>query len=559
MTKHAGAVIAHVELPDGTDLTDAKVQKRVDVRARQRYGQGAVVAWPRHPDVQDGIAPLVPILQARPGARRLPLESAAKAAKLAARCEGWGLTLVAYDEHRREAVVAQLDADTLRVRNRLASLLKCEPWAVEVVCHRVWDDKEGEERLDQVIVLRAPETSVAADKRQQIWAELIPHLGGTGGWEVVDDPVSGRVRLRYGVPRRLLPRTTPADIGLEPIVRRDMWHHLPLGVNPEGQVLAFDLRSGPHLGVGGATGSGKSVSIRAILAGALLHGHDVVVIDPKKSCGDFVSFAPYAVAWGDDTLEQAADIMEAVYAEGGRRKAVLRSLGLPSIWHLSQAERDEHGIKPLLVVFDEFQAATIAKSVPKGIPADDPLMQRARSHNYAVARIQEVAQSGVLELRFVGIHFLFAGQVVSAEAFGSALRANLSSVLVCVPPAGGLPPKREILGMQFGDSAARASELIAQLNTRDHGLALTMGEDGNVDGCRVAFCDPAAIDELLAAAKLPEATRWEIKTSGGDADGQVIGGRAPKRRAVEPPIRDLDTLNVSLDDLEGLDDEDLWK
>ena len=530
-----------VTIPEGLDLNDRDARQRVEAGIKKNLGQNFEILWPRPKEKSRDVV----AVDSRPGLQRVTLGPDVRptmGGQVFAKLRTQGLQMVEFDPYGGFALACTMDEQTIEIRNRLAAVLKCEPWALEVVCDSIFDEKLGRDRLDKVCLVKIPSQGISAEKRLTTWRELIVMLkdGGTG-WAVEEDSVSGQVQLSYGAPPRLHSLVRLAEIGLEPVIRRDLWNLLPIGLNPSEKVISIDLKAGPHMAFGGATGTGKSGAIRTVLAGALLHGADIVVIDPKKNCGDFKAFEPYAVAWGDDeSLEQTADIMDVVYGEGQRRKAILKSLGLPNVWELSQAERQEHGIKPLLMIFDEFQSSTLLKDVPKGLKNDDPLVKRPQRHNYNVARIKNVAQSGVLELRSVGIHFGFAGQVVSAEAFGSTLRANLSSVVVCIPRVGAMMPKREILGLQFGDSANAALELIDVLNTPDPGLGLTMGESGSVDGCRIAFAEPPEITELLISAGVPEPERWNINARLVEArameDAKYEGGDT------EPNLTDVEAV-----------------
>ena len=60
---------------------------------------------------------------------------------------------------------------------------------------------------------------------------------------------------------------------------------LPLGVDVVGQPFVADLTRMPHVLVAGATGSGKSVCLNAIITGLLFqHGPDtlrLLMVDPK--------------------------------------------------------------------------------------------------------------------------------------------------------------------------------------------------------------------------------------------------------------------------------------
>ena len=544
-----GVAVAYVELPDGTDLTDPRVQKRVDARVRQTYGQSAVVAWPRHPDVEDGIAPVVPVLDARPGARTWQLGPAAKAAdapRVAAQAEQQGLTLVAFDVFRREAVVAQIDVETRIVRDRLAALLRCDPWAVEVVCHRVWD--EGEERLDQVVVLRAPEGATSGEKRRQVWADLIPALGGTGGWEVVDDPVTGQVRLRYGLPRSL-----PIAVGMSEVLPGSLdtsaWHDLAFGLDATNRPARLDLRLAVHCLIVGPTGSGKSVFLRTHAAQALAHGHALVVIDAIKDGLDFVAFKPWCTAFADNGVPAAKAAIERVYEEGRRRKALLKQYEAPSWIDLPPDVRRRERIQPMTVLFDEFMSACIASPVPKGLDKDDPLVEEANRLNGDKATILALVGKIARELRFTGIFLAVAMQRPDASllpGFGE-VRSNLPGAVQLIKP--GSMPAQETLRMVFpGDQTQAAADTIVELDDgRSLGLALVAAEGGDVTGFRVAFGKPSEIPLLLDDLGIPRVTEpWVL------ADGDAASGAAP--------VRDLDTMTPSLDDLEALsdDEDDLW-
>lgn len=99
-----------------------------------------------------------------------------------------------------------------------------------------------------------------------------------------------------------IPRPRPATVGLKPLIANLGRPKLlpetrfPLGVTMDNSPFIADLRKVPHWLVGGTSGSGKSVFLRAVLLSLMLTNTpdmvQFVIIDPK---GDLVAFrhSPY--------------------------------------------------------------------------------------------------------------------------------------------------------------------------------------------------------------------------------------------------------------------------
>lgn len=545
-------------LPDGTDHRRPDVQATVEARVREALGPHWVVMWPRNPDVVDGIDPAFTVVNARPYAREVPLGAGARPTDdraVAAQGEqaGYG-TLVAFDPYRGTATFADLDGDTVALRNRLADLLRCRPHEVEVVLHHVDDEKTGRRRLDQVVITHAPAASTDPEKRKATWGNLLVNVpGGTSGWEIIEDPIAMVTRLRYGQPRTL-PQTVPmAD--LLPAMDTSAWHHLPLGVDPEGKVAAIDLTAGPHALIVGPTGSGKSVLLRQHAAAALSRGHHLIVVDAIKDGIDFAAFKPWCVAFGDDGVVKARTIIEAVYEEGMRRKALLKAYEAPSWLDLPPDVRRAERVVPLTVLFDEFMSAVIATPVPKGLDKDDPLVVEANELNSAKAIILALVGKIARELRFTGVFLAVAMQRPDASllaGFGE-IRSNLTSAVQLVKP--GSLPAQETLRMVFpGDQTHVAAETIMELDDgRSKGLATVAAEGGDVTGFRVGF-GRRSIPELLEFLGVPKPTPWVIEPpKPAPKEGDIISGTPPRGLWGAPEVEDLGFVAVSLADLEDAD------
>lgn len=509
---------------------------------------------------------------ARPSEHVATLSSKAgktMAADVDARLEGLGFTVVEWLPSKGVAHVACLDADTYAARKRLASLLGCEPHLIEIEIAYAHDEKLERERIETVTVLRAPSKGTNAERRTETWRDLVQTLpDGSSGWKIAEDLVTGVVVLTYGQPRTL-PIMIKMDSLLPHAIDTHNWSRLLLGLDPAGEPATIDLTNGPHTLVVGPTGSGKSAFLRQQAASALAHGHQLVIIDAIKDGIDFVSFRPWCVAFGDDGIEKARTIIEAVYAEGMRRKALQKAHAAPSWLDLPAAVRRAENVVPLTVMFDEFMSAVIPNAVPKGLDKEDPLLLEANQINGDKAVILAMVGKIARELRFTGIFLVIAMQRPDASllsGFGE-IRSNLTSAIQLIKP--GSLPAQETLRMVFpGDQTQVAAETIMELDDgMSKGMATIAAEGGDVVGFRVGYGEPDEIPDLLEDLHIPRPAQWTLEArEATPVAGEVItpnvapvtwGRREKPVVAAETEaemVVELDSFELSLDDLDDDDD-----
>ena len=256
---------------------------------------------------------------------------------------------------------------------------------------------------------------------------------------------AGERRVVLDVPR---PSSTWRDVPWSSI-RADLENRreaLPVspGVGLLGRPVIFDLAEAPHLFVAGATGSGKSVCLNAIILSLLsapaAKAADLILIDPKG-----VDFADYdgCVRLRDrkvvTDMAEGVNILRGLVEEMEIRQEVLRDHGARNI---AEAQTNGSSLRRLVVVIDELADFLIGKS-----GALEPLV-----------RLAQKARAG-------GIHLVLATQRPEAATFPGLLRANIPSrIALTVQKASD---SRIILDEGGAESLLMRGDMLVKLAGRD--------------------------------------------------------------------------------------------
>lgn len=228
----------------------------------------------------------------------------------------------------------------------------------------------------------------------------------------IEAPIPGKNTVGIEVPN-----PEPQTVGLLEILETEEFNKskspltIALGLTIEGKPKITDIQKMPHGLIAGATGSGKSVCINAILVSILYKANheDVkfLLIDPKM-----VELAPYNgiphlvapvitdVKAATQSLKWAVEEMESRYerfVEEG-----VRDIARYNRKVLSQG-RDEEKMPYIVIVIDELA---------------DLMMVSPQDVEHAISRIAQKA-------RACGIHLLLATQRPSVDVITGLIKANI--------------------------------------------------------------------------------------------------------------------------------------
>ncbi len=181
-----------------------------------------------------------------------------------------------------------------------------------------------------------------------------------------------------------------------------------LGRDVSGQAVVADLGRMPHLLIAGATGSGKSVCVNAIITALLLtHTPDTLrflMVDPKRVELTVYNGIPHLIAPVVVDVERAVPVLQWATREMERRYKLFSKASARNIeaYNDKLAARGEPVLPYIVIFIDEL--ADLMLSAPEDV------------ERY-ICRIAQMA-------RAVGIHLVIATQRPSVDVVTGLIKAN---------------------------------------------------------------------------------------------------------------------------------------
>jgi S-DNA-T family DNA segregation ATPase FtsK/SpoIIIE len=228
----------------------------------------------------------------------------------------------------------------------------------------------------------------------------------------VQAPIPGKPALGIEVPNKATSLVTLREIIQTPTFQNDQTLlSLAIGTDVSGNTVVGDLTRMPHLLIAGATGSGKSVCINALIAGLLFQATPeelkFILIDPKRVEFSLYQDMPHLLVPVVTESDHAVSALRWAVAEMENRYKLFASHTVRNIGDFN-GRAEEMGLNPLpyiVVVIDELA---------------DLMMVAAGEIEELICRIAQLA-------RAVGIHLMVATQRPSADIITGLIKANIPS------------------------------------------------------------------------------------------------------------------------------------
>mgnify|MGYP002863075951 CR=1 FL=1 len=225
----------------------------------------------------------------------------------------------------------------------------------------------------------------------------------------IEAPVPGRPYVGIEVPNPDKSLVSLRGILESAEVRKGGTMALPLGRNTAGAAVVMDLTKAPHMLIAGATGSGKSVCINAIVAGLLMqHGPEslrFVMVDPKMVELPGYNGIPHLYGKVITDVEQVMGALTWLLIQMDDRYQLFRDLGVRNIDAYNAIMVKQKGGQPLpyiVLVIDELA---------------DLMMTAAEDIERQICRLAQMA-------RATGIHLILATQRPSTDVITGLIKAN---------------------------------------------------------------------------------------------------------------------------------------
>jgi S-DNA-T family DNA segregation ATPase FtsK/SpoIIIE len=237
----------------------------------------------------------------------------------------------------------------------------------------------------------------------------------------IQAPVPGKGFVGIEVPNEEISLVALRDlIESEAFKRLKSPLRFALGLNVSGHAMAADLAAMPHLLIAGATGSGKSVCVNALICCLILNNTPddlrLIMIDPKRVELTGYNGIPHLLAPVVVELEKVVSVLQWVMREMDMRYRKLAEAGCRNVqdYNARQAAQGQKLLPHLVVIVDELA---------------DLMMLSPEETERAITRLAQLA-------RATGIHLVIATQRPSVDVVTGLIKANFPARIAFAVASG---------------------------------------------------------------------------------------------------------------------------
>lgn len=280
-----------------------------------------------------------------------------------------------------------------------------------------WSSSRSRGQPDEAIDLRARKRvkvdSILAREKDLALALAAPSLR-------LQAPVPGESVVGVEVPNRM-----PVSVAIRSVMESEPYVNvlrqggLPvaLGQASDGEAVVIDLLRMPHLLIGGATGSGKSVCMNSVVSSLIMHHQPtdlrLLLVDPKRVELTPYNGIPHLITPVVVDTDKVTLLLKGVIEEMLRRYRLLEEAGVRNVQSYNRSPRASASLPYLVVCVDELA---------------DLMMTSAFDVESSLCRL---AQLG----RATGIHLVVATQRPSVDVVTGLIKANFPSRISFAVPS----------------------------------------------------------------------------------------------------------------------------
>ncbi|MEJ5170554.1 MAG: DNA translocase FtsK 4TM domain-containing protein [Fimbriimonadales bacterium] len=309
----------------------------------------------------------------------------------------------------------------------------------------------------------------------------------------VEAPIPGKSAIGVEVPNAHPTTVTLRDVCDTPEFREHPSRlYVALGQDVSGVNKYADLTRMPHLLIGGATNSGKSIGLSAIIMSLLLRNtpKDVrmVMIDPKRVELTLFDNIPHLLCPVVKDVSMAPAVLRAVKREMDRRYDLFSQEGVRNIegWNARASFQDR--LSYIVVIIDELA---------------DLMMQAAAEVETVICRLAQLA-------RATGIHLVIATQRPSVDVITGTIKANIASRIAFT--VSSQIDSRTILDQAGAERLIGRGDMLF--------LPIDASKPVRIQGCYVSEQEIDAVCEFWRAQEKPAYTLKPVEAS---EDGRERG------------------------------------
>ncbi len=264
-----------------------------------------------------------------------------------------------------------------------------------------------------------------------------------------------------------------------------------LGRDISGHPMLGDLATMPHLLIAGATNSGKSVCLNALIATMLCRARPdevkMLLIDPKRVELSLFEGIPHLAAPVAHDAREAAGLLRWAIREMELRYAQFADLGVRNIAGWNERAKIDQDIEKqhyIVIVIDELA---------------DLMMQAATEFETSICRLAQLA-------RATGIHLVVATQRPSVNVITGTIKANIASRIAFA--VASQVDSRTILDVNGAERLVGSGDMLYLP------LDAPTGKPVRIQGAYVSEKDINAVVGFLKKQAKPEYTPSAVESIG---------------------------------------------